>query len=548
MKHIHSKLLKSTSILFLILASQACDKEFSEIGTGIIGTPGFEIKSATYPVKTYNKKITAFESNNLSKNLLGYYYDPVYGGTKVDFIGQLTPRTFAPNFGENPVLTSVVLTVPYASTATTDDTTDDTTYELDYLYGSGKVKLSIYKSNYYLRDFDPNSTIDANQKYYSDGSLSETEAISETALRGQLLYHDDAYFPSAESIDLEEINEETGDSEVTSTIAPSLRLHLYSADLENSNPPLGFWEALILNKQDDDVLTNANNFYNHFRGLYFKIEPESLENGHIQQLDFTSAAATLTLYYSYTSETTVDGEVETGTSQGTYEMGFSGKRVSIFENTFNANVLEEIGNDTNEDERLYLKGGEGSMAIVELFADQEGSSEADQLNEFRTKEDGEITPKRLINEAYLEFYVDQSASNEDHPNRVYIYDIENNIPINDYFLDQTVNDTSTDSKYTHLVPLSTETDESGVEQKKYKIRITEHLNNIIVRDSTNVKLGLVVSSNVGEASGKGVLDDNSLTIPVGSILSPKSIILHGSNSTDEAKRVKLNIYYTEPNN
>jgi hypothetical protein len=154
----------------------------------------------------------------------------------------------------------------------------------------------------------------------------------------------------------------------------------------------------------------------------------------------------------------------------------------------------------------------------------------------------------LINEAYLEFYVDQSASNEDNPNRVYIYDIENNIPINDYFLDQTVNETSTDSKYTHLVPLSTETDESGVEQKKYKIRITEHLNNIIVRDSTNVKLGLVVSSNVGEASGKGVLDDNSLTIPVGSILSPKSIILHGSNSTDEAKRVKLNIYYTEPNN
>ena len=122
---------------------------------------------------------------------------------------------------------------------------------------------------------------------------------------------------------------------------------------------------MILNKQDDDVLTNANNFYNHFRGLYFKIEPESLENGHIQQLDFTSAAATLSLslYYSYTSETTVDGEVETGTSQGTYEMGFSGKRVSIFENTFNANVLEEIGNDTNEDERLYLKGGEGSMAI-----------------------------------------------------------------------------------------------------------------------------------------------------------------------------------------
>ena len=545
MKHIHFKLLKSTSILFLILASQACDKEFSEIGTGIIGTPGFEIQKATYPVKTYNKKITAFESNNLSKNLLGYYYDPVFGGTKVDFVGQLTPKNFAPKFGENTVLDSVVLTVPYASTADTDDTTEDTEYELDYLYGSGKVKLSIYKSNYYLRSFDPNSTIDGSQKYYSDGRLSENETISETALKGQLLYQETGYFPSKKSKGLKEVNEETGVLEVTSTIAPSLRLHLYSADLQNSNPPLGFWEDLILNKQDDDVLSKANNFYDHFRGLYFKIEPESMENGHIQQLDFASSASSVKVYYSYDKTTTVDGEKV----QGTYEMVFSGNRVSIFENTFNAEVLAEIGDDTVQDQRLYLKGGEGSMAIVELFADEEGNSETDQLNEFRTvEESGKITPKRLINEAYLEFYVDQTASNEDQPNRVYIYDIENNIPVADYFLDQTVNETSTDSKYTHLVPLSTETDESGVEQKKYKIRITEHLNNIIVRDSTNVKLGLVVSSNVGEASGKGVLDDNSLTIPVGSILSPKSIILHGSNSTDEAKRVKLNIYYTEPNN
>ncbi len=52
-------------------------------------------------------------------------------------------------------------------------------------------------------------------------------------------------------------------------------------------------------------------------------------------------------------------------------MVFSGNRVSIFENTFNAEVLAEIGNDTDQDERLYLKGGEGSMAIVELFAEDE---------------------------------------------------------------------------------------------------------------------------------------------------------------------------------
>ena len=88
MKYFNSVLFKSVCFLSLIFIIQACDNEFSEIGTGIVGTPDFEIKNSTYPITTYNKKITAFESNNLSKNLLGYYYDPVFGGTKVDFVGR----------------------------------------------------------------------------------------------------------------------------------------------------------------------------------------------------------------------------------------------------------------------------------------------------------------------------------------------------------------------------------------------------------------------------------------------------------------------------
>ena len=97
------------------------------------------------------------------------------------------------------------------------------------------------------------------------------------------------------------------------------------------------------------------------------------------------------------------------------------------------------------------------MAVVELFADEDGNSEEDQLNEFREVNDGVKTVKRLINEAYLEFYVDETQSNSetDLPNRVYIYDLENNIPVTDFFIDQTINTVSSDSKFTHLVPLST---------------------------------------------------------------------------------------------
>ncbi|WP_083243922.1 DUF4270 domain-containing protein [Formosa sp. Hel1_33_131] len=556
MKNLNSVLFKSVCCLSLIFMIQACDNEFSEIGTGIVGTPDFEIKNGTYPVKTYNKKMKPFQSNGLSENLLGYYYDPVFGDSKVDFVGQLTPKTFAPDFGDDTILDSVVLTVPYKSTIDTETMT----YTLDYLYGSDPIKLSIFKNNYYLRTFDPNADLDAPQNYYSNGTLAQGELMGTTDLEGQLIYQDNSYFPSADSIDLWEDNEETDVFEVASTLQPSLRVHLFSPTGQNSNPIAAFWDDLIFSKEEDEVLSSSSNFYEYFRGLYFKAESITPMGGNLMQLDFSSTDASVTIYYTYEETVTVNGETSTITSQGEYEMNFTGNRVNIFDNTFNAsvtNIIDDTTTDAEGDDYLYLKGGEGSMAIVELFADEAGNSEEDQLNEFREVDNnGLVSVKRLINEAYLEFYIDETQLNTDHPNRVYLYDLDNNIPMTDFFLDQTVNTASADSKFTHLVPLSTETSADGTEQKKYKIRLTEHLNNIIIDDSTNVKLGLVVSSNVGSASPRGFqtsidvgigLDITTIEgVPTGTVLSPKSVVLHGSNSPNVAKRVKLNIYYTEP--
>ena len=556
MKNLNSVLFKSVCCLSLIFMIQACDNEFSEIGTGIVGTPDFEIINGTYPVKTYNKKMKPFQSNGLSENLLGYYYDPVFGDSKVDFVGQLTPKTFAPDFGDDTILDSVVLTVPYKSTIDTETMT----YTLDYLYGSDPIKLSIFKNNYYLRTFDPNADLDAPQNYYSNGTLAQGELMGTTDLEGQLIYQDNSYFPSADSIDLWEDNEETDVFEVASTLQPSLRVHLFSPTGQNSNPIAAFWDDLIFSKEEDEVLSSSSNFYEYFRGLYFKAESITPMGGNLMQLDFSSTDASVTIYYTYEETVTVNGETSTITSQGEYEMNFTGNRVNIFDNTFNAsvtNIIDDTTTDAEGDDYLYLKGGEGSMAIVELFADEAGNSEEDQLNEFREVDNnGLVSVKRLINEAYLEFYIDETQLNTDHPNRVYLYDLDNNIPMTDFFLDQTVNTASADSKFTHLVPLSTETSADGTEQKKYKIRLTEHLNNIIIDDSTNVKLGLVVSSNVGSASPRGFqtsidvgigLDITTIEgVPTGTVLSPKSVVLHGSNSPVAAKRVKLNIYYTEP--
>ena len=538
MKHNLSKLFSLSLILSLFFA---CEKEFSELGSGIVGAPNIEIKTQSYPVKSYNKRITPFQSNGLPKNLLGYHKDPVFGPTTVHFLAQLTPRNYNVNFGDNPVLDSVVLTIPYAVKKSDDE------YTIDSLYGEHPVKLSIFKNNFLLRDFDPNSDLDENQRYFSDGSLSSSEQLNAADMEGQLLYTTSEFFPSNEEIILTEVNDE-GETETSATLTPSLRLKLD----ELSSLPENFWEDLILEKEDSDELSSANNFYNYFRGLYFKVEAVDPDNGHLIQLDFASANAHVKLFYNY-ENTGSDGG--TTTKYSTYDMAFSGNRVSIYENDFDASILQSIANANEQDgdERLYLKGGEGSMAVVELFSEDESGNDFDDfITDFRENSGDEILIKRLVNEAYLEFYIDEAATGSyaDHPNRIFVYDLNNNTPLVDYYLDNTVNTTTSDSKYTHLVPVSTETDDQGTEHKKYKVRLTGHLNNIVTKDSTNVKIGLLVSSNVGAADMRTLqqYDENVEFIPTGTILSPKSVILHGSNSSDELKKGKLKVYYTEPPN
>ena len=79
---------------------------------------------------------------------------------------------------------------------------------------------------------------------------------------------------------------------------------------------------------------------------------------------------------------------------------------------------------------------------------------------------------------------------------------------------------------------------------------------MLLRDSTNVELGLSVSVNInlenpaagGPQRRVQDSDDTDFTIPVSAILTPRGTVLHGSNTEDESRRVYLEIFYTEPNN
>jgi hypothetical protein len=576
MKKIKFRLRNITLLSVLLFSFIACDTDFASIGSGIIGSDNFSTSSERYSVITYNYDVGPTQSNTLPSNLIGFNNDPLYGSYTASVVSQMSAELYDPVFGENVVLDSVVLTIPYFSRNTDVDEEGNRTYELDSIFGDTPIKISVYENNYFLRDFNPDLEFNDGLKYFSDRSTSDGSMIETSELEGVLLYEDLEYLPSNAEITLTELNEE-GESVETASIAPAFRVVL--------NNPDEFWENLIIYKEGEPELSNESNFLNHFRGLYIKAEATDV-NGTMMMINL-NGNGNIILYYTNDfdeedddndgvpnyadSDVDGDGVIDNGVDtdgdgindsndvdqtngldedgngiddslvqgDGTFQLNFSGNTVNFLEDDF---IPIPDGNPDDGDEKLYLKGAQGSMAIVNLFnGDDEGNSA--ELEDFKSK-------NWLINQAQLVFYVDQESIIGEEPDRIFLYDLNNNTALLDYFIDQSVSDTQIGAKIDHLQPLVRVDDDPNGAGIKYKIEITEHINNIFLRDSTNTKLGLVVTTNVNSIGTLDNQEDESLVekLVTGSFLSTRGTVLFGNNTSEEDKKVELEIFYTEPDN
>ncbi|HEX9601747.1 MAG TPA: DUF4270 domain-containing protein [Mariniflexile sp.] len=548
--------------LFIFSSFIACDKDFSVVESDVLGDKNlnFGTDVDSLQIAAYNKKLEAIQINGLSSNLLGVYNDLAYGQTIASIITQVTPTTFSPDFGENTVIDSVILTIPYFSRITgTED--GNTTYTiLDSLYGKKPeesikpFKLTIYQNNYFLRNFDPSGSLDQRQRYYSkaDRSINATDnfALNGTSIinfdehKGAIVYAK-TITPNNEEIRLDTYDD-AGEVETTEYIAPALR------DTLN----IDFWETAILGKRDDAALSSTSEFNNYFRGLYFKAEAIG-DDGSMVLLNLASTNANITIYYS--KDSTVDDE----RTQETYVLNFTGNILNTFINDYSAVPLQD-GDETLGDETLYLKGAEGSMAVVDLFSGDNALEDFLNTyriplgnNEYKKDSNGNYILKRLINDAQLLVYeddlmpipydVDENGDAYHEYDRIYAYDIENNTPLVDYDYDPTNGNTAApyNSTFIHLGQRKTD----ATDAVKYKIHLTEHLNNILLRDSTNTKIGLVLSSNVNVVNNAKILNSagDVTNVPATSVITPRGTILYGTNSSvPDNRKMKLKIFFTEP--
>jgi len=523
----------------------SCDKDFNAIGDGLVGDDHFGLESEKYDVLAFNQEVTPIQSNSMTPNALGIFDNPLFGTTTANFVTQVGLVSYSPTIGESPVIESAVLEIPYYSHVTATDNEGNSTYELDSIYGdkNGKLKLSVYESGIQMRTSYFSGGSQLPQFYYTDQNAEfNNKKVGARLNDGDILQNDEFFFDAKEIV-IKTIDPDTK-KETTERKKPQMTLQLNK----------DFFQSKILNAATTK-LSAEDVFQEYFRGLYFNVERSGSNPANMALMNFSEGKVTIK-YKAKTESTTDDANA---TEEKTIVLNLKGLSSAT---SSTANFLEDVRNPdfasaiitnvnkTDGDEKLYLKGGQGSLAVVRLFNPTDvlsynskgepvsgANGVPDQLDEMRSNA---VVKNWKVNEANLVFYIDaDKMAGTEEPNRVYLYDLTNNAVLADY---------STDASSTYGGLITVGSDKRG---KNYKIRITGHIRNLI-KDATakNVDLGLVVSQSSSTIAFNALKNKNDImsAVPRTSVMNPLGTILYGGKaSIPEDKRLKLEVYYTKPN-
>ena len=586
----------------LVITAASCEEETLTIGEGVIGGQPFGTGTAYYDVFAYNRNITAVPTNRLPIYQLGVFNDPVYGRTESRITAQLNlpNNTGNPSFGihsqadedgdpdipqENETVTEVRLYLPYFIDGTADsdsdgviddldeepnDSTNDSdgdgipnnqesaagtdplnpdtdgdgtpdgsdtetvgnTYpnvrELDSIYGNRDRAFTfrVERSTFFLSDLDPDSGFQEARPYFSDQQISP-DFVSDLLFEGEL------------TVSNEEIlifNEDDPDTEEDESLTLSERL-----------PPgivvyldTQFFQENLLDKEGGPELLSNFNFREFIRGLHLSLTPAANEE-LMMLLDLTDARLRISYQYDQADQAEPAESAYTLrllTGGGTQAIGGNAINTQLSE-AYPAAVADALG-APDPASRVYLKGGAGTYAELELF---ERDGQENIINQIKQND-------WLVNSAYLVFYVDRetldAAGNTYEPPRLYVYNAETNGALYNRLTENSV----AESPSGVFLNYDGFLEEEGGQGIRYRVNITEHINNIIIRDSANARLGV---TNTPDLRITGVdelmvpAEDGSLKeLPVSGTISPLGTVLYGGvDGIGEANRLRLEIHYTE---
>jgi len=219
----------------------ACQHETSSIGLNLIDEVGTEFNDTT-TIVAYSYLEDSIQTNKLSANIVGSLHDPVFGDSKAAIYTQFALSGSSVNFGNQPVVDSVVLTL-----------------QLSSYYGDTNSRVGI-------RVYRLTEDMSTDEKYYHFSTLSHDATPLNYSLTGYT------------------IKPQTSVIVDTNTSNPHLRIRLSQA-----------FGQYLLNNQSQ--MYSNSSFQQFFKGFCIEAISHTGSTGYMLITNMTSALSCISLYY-----------------------------------------------------------------------------------------------------------------------------------------------------------------------------------------------------------------------------------------------------------
>jgi len=507
----------------MILLLAGCKKDFSTAGFHTIKDENFQFKVYQAHIKTYSEPVERVLGQNPSPLNLGVYEHPAFGLSYADVLIQFNTSSAlgSLNFRNADSILFVELRIPYFSHKNEELSTDaDPVYELDSIFGNGRITVEAYTSEYYLYPYDPDNDLISLQQFYSDFDF-----LSHT---GNLLGKKENFYPSPAY--LVDTLPSTGyipsgleDDEITisgDTLPPHLVIPLDTI----------FFRQKFFDRAGLPFLTDNELFKNYFRGIYLHSVATDPE-GNFMFLDVNNIQLVLGYRYAFRNNNDTPSDYTDDFIDHGYEKIILKPAAIIehYEHEYYPSTLSYLENPDkiNGEDKIFMQGNASAMGVAELFTPEE-------LYRLRNN-------NWMINQANLRFYFSEQdmagIDTVEYPPYLYIYKKSDNSPIADLIsVTEDGYNLNIDKVLKGYNGTLNKDEERGLYY--YEINITRHIRNILRKDSANVPLGIRISSSLRSFLEPGSkLADPDAHYPFG-------VVLQGNRSADMP--VEFLIYYTEP--
>ena len=316
----------------------SCNSDADDLGKNLFDGNSVTGNQVSYDLVAYNINngdVVRADSYALQRATLGAFTEGQFGTQESAYVTQVRLSKYAPDFGTNPVVDSVVLEIKPQYDATTKAVT---TTNVTHGGQTAKQTLTKYEA---VKYGNPSATmnIDVHEIATDLGAVGTEKLSNSPVATSGVPLGTKAFSGNVYAVGINK----TSDNTALLTREAGVRIQLDKI----------FFQTKIADKNGASELSNESNFINYFKGLKISVREN---DGYL--INFAPNEVTMTMYYRAGGKSNTFS-FDLGSSNVHFSQ-ISYNRSSTF-NTVMANI-----NSTNGDPLLYMQGMGGPGAGIKL--------------------------------------------------------------------------------------------------------------------------------------------------------------------------------------